>query len=175
MPTLSTPPGNYGGSETEWNSLNTRQQYKIINKDKIREQEALRYELNKDKLKELRDNPIQKERKSEYNQQYRVDNLESERQRCKDWRANNEETVSAYNKDYYDKNKESMLANGKEYKTQEDHKQRRKELDGNNRDHINTLSRAHHDENRERDNDLKRKNRHRRDAIFYEMFGEGPY
>jgi hypothetical protein len=170
---VGPPPAWYQGNITTWGLLNDSQRYKIVNADKIREQARLQYEKNKDRLKELREQPNNKQRISDYNKQYRTENRESENNRHKEWREKNAESLPGRRRDHYDRNKERILAHGREWKQRDEFKLQRKAYDNNNRDHNNITRREYYANNSEDMVTYKRKYRHKKDMEFYEMFGEG--
>ena len=106
----SPPHESFKGSVEEWRKLTARQRFDINNPGRRKDREDKRYAKKKDMLKERRDNPIDKKRKSEWGKQYRLDNRELLNNRKTKRRKTSTEKYTAQQRKWRDENPDKCRA-----------------------------------------------------------------
>jgi hypothetical protein len=81
---------------------NENKQWKINNKEKIKEYSKEYYEENKEKIKN-------------YSEEWRINNKEKLKEHSKEYYEKNKDKINDYSKKYKEQNKEKMIDYGKEY------------------------------------------------------------
>lgn len=97
------------------------------------------------------DDPLYKEKKSNYKKEWRKKNKERLREKKKEYRKNNRAMLAKMEKDWYEKNKERVAQRGKSYreKNKEKIRERTKEYRRKNKDKFKKRSKEYYEKNKE--------------------------
>ncbi len=107
---FSPPHESFKGSVEEWQSLTRVQRFRINNPGRQKMLDSKSREKTKDNWKEWRDNPINKERTSEKQKQYRTDNRERRKKCRKEKRDKDSKTTKDKEKKWRDQNPDKCRA-----------------------------------------------------------------